>query len=149
MPLNPEDLVAHNKFGLEVDGIECIVLSVSGLSSNVDTTKLQSVDKAGKAQNVNFISNSNPEHQDITAVRVVDGDTAWWDWHKSAKDGDIDGAKKNGSVFFYPAKGDSAKMTFNFTNAIPKGYSVEGLDANATSNTTESITFSVETLDLG
>lgn len=149
MPINPEDLVADNKFGLDLDGIECVVLSISGLNSNVDTAKLQAVDKAGKAQNVNFISNSNPEHEDITAVRVVDGDTAWWNWHKSARDGSIDEAKKNGSIFFYPAKGDAAKMTFKFTNAIPKGYSLEGLDANSTSNTTESITFSVETLELG
>lgn len=143
------NVVAHNKFGLEVEGVECIVLSVSGLTSNVESDVLQSVDKQGKAQNVNFIANSNAQHQDITATRVVDGDPAWYNWHKTAKDGDVEGSKKGGSVFFYPAKGDSAKMTFNFTNAIPKGYSVEGLDANSNSHTTESITFSVETLELG
>ncbi|MGI8683973.1 MAG: phage tail protein [Acidimicrobiales bacterium] len=148
MSINVADIVAHNKFGLDIDGIECVVLTVSGISSTVESSVLQSVDKAGMAQNLNFISNSNAQHPDITASRVVDGDTAWWDWHKMAKDGDVEGAKKNGSVFFYPTKGDSAKMTFNFTNAIPKGYSIDGLDANSNSNTTETITFSVETLDL-
>lgn len=146
--INVADIVAHNKFGLDIDGIECVVLTVSGLSSQVESTVLQSVDKGGIAQNLNFISNSNAQHQDITATRVVDGDPAWWEWHKTAKDGDVEAAKKNGSIFFYPSKGDSAKLTFNFTNAIPKGYSLDGLDANSNTHTTESITFSVETLEM-
>ncbi len=82
------------------------------------------------------------------AVRVVDGDPAWSEWHQTAVEGDISGSKKNGSIYFYPAKGDAAKMTLTFTNAIPKEHSFSGLDANSNSHTTESITFSVETLEL-
>src|SRR5262249_25057350 len=136
---------SHNKFGLDLGMDFSYVLSISGFGSQIATNLVQAVDKTGKAAMVNFISNSNSIPNDITVTRlIVTAHTEWIEWYEQAASGDTDGAKKDGSIFFYDAKGDTAIMTFNFTGAVPNKYNIAGTDANSNSATTEEITFSVE-----
>ena len=144
--VDQDKLVSHNKFGLEIDGQDLYVLSISGFGSEINSNLLQAVDKTGKNANVNFVSNASSTPQPITAVRFIDGDPTWSDWYQQAVDGDTSGAKKNGAIHFYPAKGDSAEMSFAFEGAIPTKYFIDGIDANSNTHTTEQITFTVETL---
>jgi phage tail-like protein len=137
----------HNKFGLDLGMDFSYVLSISGFGSQIGTNLIQAVDKTGKPAMVNFVSNSNAIPNDITATRLIVKDhTEWIDWYEQAASGDSEGAKKDGSIFFYDAKGDTAIMTFNFMGAVPNKYSIAGTDANSNSHTTEEVTFSVEEL---
>jgi phage tail-like protein len=137
----------HNKFGLDLAMDFSYVLSISNFGSRIGTNLIQAVDKTGKPAMVNFVSNSNSIPNDITATRLIVKDhTEWVDWYEQAASGDTEGAKKDGSIFFYDAKGDTAIMTFNFMGAVPNQYNIAGTDANSGSHTTEEVTFSVEEL---
>ena len=144
----PGDAAAsQNKFGIDLGMDFSYVLSISNFGSRIGTNLIQAVDKTGKPAMVNFVSNSNSIPNDITATRLIVKDhTEWVDWYEQAASGDTEGAKKDGSIFFYDAKGDTAIMTFNFMGAVPNQYNIAGTDANSGSHTTEEVTFSVEEL---
>jgi phage tail-like protein len=140
----------HNKFGLDLGMDFSYVLSISGFGESIGTNLIQAVSKDGKPAMVNFVANSNAIPNDITATRLIVKDhTEWIEWFEQAASGDTEGAKKDGSIFFYDAKGDSAILTFTFMGAVPNKYSIAGTDANSSSHTTEEITFSLEELKKG
>jgi phage tail-like protein len=144
----PGDAAAsQNKFGIDLGMDFSYVLSISNFGSQIGTNLIQAVDKAGKPAMVNFVANSNAIPNDITATRLIVKDhKEWIEWFEQAASGDTQGAKKDGSIFFYDSKGDSPIMTFNFMGAVPNKYSIAGTDANSNNHTTEEITFSVEEL---
>jgi phage tail-like protein len=145
-----DDASSHNKFGIDLGMDFSYVLSISGFGASIGTALIQAVDKAGKPAMVNFVSNSNAIPNDITATRLIVKDhTEWVEWFEQAASGDTDGAKKDGSIFFYDSKGDSAILTFTFMGAVPNKYAIAGTDANSTAHTTEEITFSLEELKKG
>ena len=146
MTISDTDLVAFNKFGLELDGIETTVLSIAGFGGTIKSHVLQAVDKQGKAATLNFIANPNIVPQDIVATRPMYGNSDWYDWFAACAKGESDG-KKNGSVHFYAAGDESPKMSFNFTGALCTTYQIAGTDAGSDGLTTEMVTFSMETLE--
>lgn len=144
--ISGEKVVAHNKFGLEIDGQDIYVLTISGFGGTIKNHLLRANDKAGKSADVHFVANSNVDLQPISATRPIDGDPTWSDWFDTAAGGDTESVKKNGSVHFYSAKGDSAELSFAFTDAIPTSYTIAASDSNSDSVSTEQITFSVASL---
>ena len=148
MTILDTDLVAFNKFGLELDGIETTVLSIAGFGGTIKSHVLQAVDKQGKAATLNFIANPNVSPQDIVATRPMYGNSDWYDWFASCAKGEAE-AKKNGAVHFYATGDESPKMTFTFTGALCTSYQIAGTDAGSDGLTTEAITFSMETLEKG
>jgi phage tail-like protein len=66
----------------------------------------------------------------VTLKKGKTGDKTLWQWLKQVQDGDIGGARKNGSVVLYDyARGELAR--FNFTNGWPSRVSIGPLQAGA------------------
>ena len=66
---------------------------------------------------------------DITLKRGKTDNKALWDWIKQVQDGNIDGARKNGSIVLYDYEHGESRR-FNFINALAvEGQSIGTLQA--------------------
>jgi phage tail-like protein len=70
---------------------------------------------------------------DITLKRRVDSSTALWEWRKQVEEGDIDGARRNGSIVLYDSR-HSEVARWNFEAGWPSKW--KGADLNAGENDT-------------
>jgi phage tail-like protein len=68
---------------------------------------------------------------DITLKRGITDAMDMWKWRKQIETGQVDGARKNGSITMYDQKG-SALARWNFLNAWPS--KLTGPSANANNN---------------
>src|ERR1700743_3654450 len=100
MALDTGDVVAGYHYTIECDGIALAQFKeVSGISSEIQVIEHRENTKAGLP-----VLKKLPgmiKSGDITLKRGRTDDTSLWDWHKKVKDGDIKGARKNGSVVLY------------------------------------------------
>jgi phage tail-like protein len=65
---------------------------------------------------------------DITLKRGITSSMDAWDWRKQVEDGDVKGARKNGSVVMYD-QSFSQIARWNFSNAWPSKISGPSLNA--------------------
>lgn len=85
------------------------------------------------------------KYSDITFRRGKINDKAFWDWIKQVQDGDIDGARKEGSVVLFDyAHGEVGR--FDFEGAWPSAVEVGALDAAGDDVLLESVTITIEAL---
>ena len=82
---------------------------------------------------------------DITLDRRIDSSKSLWDWRKQVIDGDVDGARRNGSIIAYDSQGAEVAR-WNFEAGWPSKW--KGADFDATTNdiATESVTITHEGL---
>ena len=74
-------------------------------------------------------------------------DKTLWQWFKQVEDGDVAGARKNGSVVLYDyAHGEIAR--YNFVNAWPSKVSIGGLASASSDVLVEECTLVHEGLSL-
>ena len=64
----------------------------------------------------------------ITLNRGITDETALWDWRMKVVNGDVEGARANGSVIMYNQASQEVAR-WNFTNGWPSGW--KGPDVNA------------------
>src|SRR6266542_5358807 len=92
------DLSPSFIFVLEVDSVQLASFrKVSGIESETETIEYKEATKDGK-----MIIRKVPgamKWSDITLERRIDESTKLWEWRKQVEDGDIDGARRHGSIY--------------------------------------------------
>jgi phage tail-like protein len=111
-----DPLVAFN-FALEVQGtVTGYFTEVSGLGSETETTEHLVVGSSGQ-QVVKKVP-GRLKWDDMTFKRGITSNMDIWTWRKQVEEGDVLGARKNGSVIMYDQTGTEVAR-WNFENAWP------------------------------
>src|SRR5213593_3351380 len=94
------DLMTTFSFCLEVDSVEYGTFKkCTGLASETEIIEYKEATKDGK-----MIIRKVPgamKWENITLERRIDSSTALWEWRKQVIDGDIDSARRNGSIVIF------------------------------------------------
>ena len=125
-----KDPLASYTFCLEIDGISSAFFKEgSGFDSSVEVIEHRENGKGGKE--VIRKLPGRTKWSDITLKRGSTDDMALWSWYKKVLDGDIAGARKNGSIVIYDTTRKEVAR-FNFVNGWPSKW--KGPDLNSTNN---------------
>lgn len=140
----PQDLSTAFTFVLEIDSVEMASFrKCSGIQSELETIEYKEATKEGR-----MIIRKVPgaaKWADITLERRSDGSTALWEWHKQALDGDLEAARRNGSIVIKDPKLEEVAR-WNFVAGWPSKWSGSDFDANSNDVATETVTISHEGL---
>lgn len=148
MPIG-EDALAGYTFSVEIDGVEIAQFrEVSGLSAEIQTIEHRENKKGGLP-----ILKKLPgarKFGDLTLKRGKTQSKDLWNWLATVQKGDIDGARKNGSVVLYDYGKFGGAGTeiarFNFLNAWPTKVSIGSLTAGGSDVLVEECTITHEGL---
>ena len=146
MALPEGDAVLNSAWQIEIDGIAIAQFKeLSGVASEVQVIEHRE-NKAGGVH----VMKKLPGHtasSDITLSRGKTSDPALWNWHKQVQDGDIAGARKNGSVVLYDfSRGEITR--YNFVAGWPSKVSLGTLSAGSSEVLLESCTITHEGLSM-
>lgn len=112
-----EDPLVSFNFGVEVSGvINGFFTEVSGLGSETETVEHKIVGPNGQ-QVVRKVP-GRLKWENITLKRGITSTMDIWDWRKMVEDGDVDSARKDGSIVMYDQTG-SEVARWNFQKAWP------------------------------
>jgi len=141
----PLDTLVAQRFKIEVAGVPIASFQeVSGITSEVEVVELKANDAFGKPVLKKMIGAMKPPT--ITLKRAADASMELWTWHKAALDGDLIGARKNGSIvqldFIY---GEVAR--YNFYDAWISKFEATGMKAGDNAPAVESVTIVCERLE--
>ena len=132
-------------FALEVQGVVSAFFSqASGFNNSSEVVTHQAVDAAGKSV-VQKIP-GDLTWDDITLNRGITDDLALWDWRQQVIDGDVVGARKDGSVIMYN-QASQEMARFNFRNGWPSGWKGPDVSSEDQSVAIEEITIAHEGLE--
>jgi phage tail-like protein len=124
------DLLTTFSFHVELDMVDIGAFKeASGVDSETEIIEYKEVTKGGK-----MIIRKIPgamKWADITLKRRIDDSTALWDWRQQVEEGDIDAARKNGSIVLYDSTHKEVAR-WNFENGWPSKW--KGADLNAGEN---------------
>lgn len=138
------DLLTTFSFVLEVDSIELATFrKCSGIESETETIEFKEATKDGK-----MIIRKAPgamKWANITLERRVDASKALWEWRKQVIDGDIDKARRNGSVVIKDSQHKEVAR-WNFEAGWPSKYTGADLDAGANDIAAEKVVITHEGL---
>src|SRR5207249_11332830 len=119
------DAIAARNFAIEIDGTTIAQFTeVGGLTSEMDVTELKENGPDGKL----IIKKIPGAHKTptLTLKRAKNVSMDLYKWHRAALDGDIKGARKNGSVSLYDYQaGEIAR--WNCVHAWPSKLSTGAL----------------------
>ena len=133
------------RFALDVDGVVSAFFSAaSGFNNASEVVTHHAVDASGRSV-VHKIP-GDPVWDDITLSRGITDDKALWDWRQKVLDGDVGGARANGSVIMYNQSGEEVAR-FNFTNGWPSSWKGPDLGADDQTIAVEEITITHEGLE--
>src|SRR5258708_8416911 len=110
---------------------------VSGITSELDVIELKENTKDGKYILHKLPGNRKPPT--ITPKRAKNASMDLWEWHKKIYQGDISGARKNGSIVVYDYT-NSEVTRYNFINAWPSKVTTSALKAGANEIGTKEVT---------
>ena len=132
-------------FALDVDGVvSAFFKEASGFNNASEVITHQAVDAAGKSVIQKIPGDST--HDDITLSRGITDDKALWDWRQKVIDGDVAGARANGSVIMYNQASEEMAR-FNFTNGWPSAWKGPDVSSEDQSVAVEEITIAHEGLE--
>ena len=132
-------------FALEVQGvISAFFSSASGFSNSSEVITHQAVDAAGKSVIQKIPGDLTWD--DITLNRGLTDDLALWDWRQQVIDGDVVGARKDGSVIMYN-QASQEMARWNFRNGWPSSWKGPDVSSEDQSVAVEEITIAHEGLE--
>ena len=112
-----EDPLVSFMFALEVQGaVTGFFTEVSGLGSETEVTEHLVVGPSGQ-QVVKKVP-GRLKWEDMSFKRGITSNMDIWTWRKQVEDGDVTGARKNGSVIMYDQTGTEVAR-WDFENAWP------------------------------
>jgi phage tail-like protein len=138
------DLNTNFSFVLEVDSVEMgSFRKCSGIESETETIEYKEATKDGK-----MIIRKVPgamKWSDITLERRIDASKSLWEWRKQVIEGDIDAARRNGSIVAKDSK-QAEVARWNFTAGWPSKWTGAEFDAGSNDIATEKVTITHEGL---
>lgn len=141
------DLMTTFQFALEVGGVELGTFKkVTGLASETETIEFKEMTKDGKMVYRKVPGASKWE--DVTLERRLDGSVALWEWRQEVTNGDIDKARRDGSIVIKDST-QTEIARWNFEAGWPSKWTGAELDAGGTDVATESVTITHEGLVKG
>jgi phage tail-like protein len=139
------DLITTSVFVLEVDGCEIgSFRKCTGIESEHEIIEYKEVTKDGR-----MIIRKSPgamKWSDVTLERRIDNSTELWKWHKQVIDGDIDSARRNGSIVAKNSKMEEVAR-WNFTNGWVAKWTGADFDAGANDVATEKVVITHERME--
>ena len=136
------DLLTTSAFFIEIDGVTVAQFKeASGIDSETIVIEYKASTESGKLL-IRKVPGS-PKWADITLKRRLDTSTALWEWRKVVLDGDIDGARRNGSIVIYDSMG-AETARWNFENGWPSHWKGSDLNAGADEIVVEELTITHE-----
>jgi|TARA_B100000315_G_scaffold97056_1_gene89244 phage tail-like protein len=131
-------------FALDVDGVvSAFFKDASGFNNSSEVVTHQAVDASGKSVIQKIPGDLNWE--DITLSRGITDDKALWDWRQKVIDGDVAGARANGSIIMYNQANEEISR-FNFVNGWPSAWKGPDVSSEDQSVAVEAITIAHEGL---
>ena len=103
-------------FGIEVGSVTGFFTEVSGLGSETEVTEHKVMGPGGQ-QIVRKIP-GRLKWDNITLKRGITSSMDMWDWRKQVEDGNVDGARMNGSIMMYDQTGGEVAR-WNFERGWP------------------------------
>jgi len=138
------DLMTTFSFTLEIGGVEMgSFRKCSGVESETETIEYKEATKDGK-----MIIRKVPgamKWSDITLERRVDTSKSLWDWRKQVEDGDVDSARRDGSIVLKDSM-HSEVGRWNFVAGWPSKWTGAELDAGSNEVATEKVVITHEGL---
>lgn len=136
------DLSTTAVFVLEIDSVEMgSFRKVAGIESETETIEYKEVTKDGR-----MIIRKQPgamKWSDVTLERRIDTSKSLWEWRKQVIDGDIDSARRNGSIVAKDSKMNEVAR-WNFTDGWPSKWTGADFDASANEVATEKVVITHE-----
>jgi phage tail-like protein len=147
MALPEGDAVAGHLFQLEIEGVSIAQFKeLSGLATEIQVIEHRE-NKAGGVSILKklpgLVSSGN-----VTLKKGKTEDKTLWQWLKQVQDGDIAGARKNGSVVLYDYARQGEVARYNFVNAWPSRVSIGALQAGGSDVLIEECTIVHEGMSL-
>ncbi len=138
------DLLTTFSFHVELDGVDIGAFKeASGIESKTEIVEYKEATKSGK-----MIIRKQPgamSWSDITLKRRIDNSTELWDWRRDVENGNIDAARRNGSIVLYDST-NSEVARWNFESGWPSRWKGADLDAGADGIAVEEISITHEGL---
>src|SRR6266496_6167544 len=132
------DLLTTFSFHVELDGVDIGAFKeASGVESETEIIEYKEATKEGK-----MVIRKVPgamKWSDITLERRIDESKALWEWRKQVEDGDVDSARRDGSIVIK----DSLKKEvarWNFERGWVSKWTGAELDAGSNEVATEKVT---------
>ena len=140
------DPVTSFHFAIDFDGADptAFFTELGGVTSELDVIDFRSMTADGKSVIKKIPGKSKPPT--ITLKRGVTSNADLWGWHQQAVAGDVDSARRSGSLIFYDSTGSAEVTRWNFTNAWPSKLTVGTAKADSNEVTIEEITIVCEEL---
>src|SRR4051794_23058356 len=139
------DLMTTFNFVLEVDGVEMASFrKCSGVESETETIEYKEATKDGK-----MIIRKVPgamKWSDITLERRIDASKALWEWRRQVEEGDVDTARRHGSIVIKDSK-KAEVARWNFRDGWPSKWTGAELDAGGNEIATEKVVITHEGLE--
>jgi len=138
------DLTPSFIFVLEVDSVEMgSFRKCSGIESETETIEYKEATKDGK-----MIIRKVPgamKWADITMERRIDDSKSLWEWRKQVIEGDIDAARRHGSIVAKNSKMEEVAR-WNFEAGWPSKWTGADFDAGSNEVATEKVVITHEGL---
>ncbi len=115
-------------FQVTIGDIELAFRECSGLGSETEVVE----NKGAKGIQVYEKTSGRLTWDNITLKRGMTDSIALWNWRKQIQEGNIDSARKNGSIVIYDTQAKTKTATWHIEGAWPSKLS--GPTLNATSN---------------
>ena len=132
------------RFALDVDGVVSgFFASATGFNNSSEVITHMAQDAQGRSVLQKIPGGTT--YDDLTLSRGITDDKALWDWRQKVLDGDVEGARANGSVIMYSQDGKEVAR-FNFTNGWPSNWKGPDVSADDQSVAIEEITIAHEGL---
>lgn len=145
LPSLPQDALVAQRFKIEVKGTAIATFQeVSGITSELEVVTLKANDMLGKPITKQMIGAHKPPT--ITLKRAADSSMDLWNWHKAALDGDLVGARREGSIVQLDFT-HAEVARYNFFDAWISKLTATGMKAGDNSPSVEEVTIVCERLE--
>lgn len=139
------ELLTTFSFHVELDGVDIGAFKeASGLEAEHEIIEHKEVTKDGK-----MIIRKVPgamKWSDITLKKAIDATTHLWDWRREVENGEVDMARRNGSIVLYDST-HAEVARWNFFNGWPSKWSGAELKADEDGVALEEVTITHEGLE--
>jgi phage tail-like protein len=145
LPSLPQDALVAQRFKIEVKGTAIATFQeVSGITSELEVVTLKANDMLGKPIIKQMIGAQKPPT--ITLKRAADSSMDLWNWHKAALDGDLVGARREGSIVQLDFT-HAEVARYNFFDAWISKLTATGMKAGDNTPSIEEVTIVCERLE--